>query len=277
LPDSAVSWLKMSRILVACVVLLGVVFAVADPLFRNEVPQVPSLDGRIVGGQNTSILEYPHQISMRLRGNHRCGGSIYDTNVIISAAHCVNTLTTVENLTIVAGSSQIWYKEDKQQELAVLKIIIHPNYRTINNDYDAAILILDGDFEFNDSIQPIKLATQRPDHDTAVVVTGWGTTSEGGLISNLLQEVEVNVVENTECKKAYPIVLTSRMLCAGVTGGGKDACQGDSGGPLVYKNELVGIVSWGTGCARENYPGVYCSVSEVHPWLVETIASISVG
>jgi len=260
----------MSRILVAFL-LLGVSCSLADPIPRNDEATLPRLDGRIVGGQDTNITHYPHQISMRYRGNHRCGGSLVTPNKVISAAHCVNTLDGPANLTIVAGSSNIWYPTGPQQELAVREFIIHPKYRTLNNDYDAAILILDGEFEFNDAVQPIDLAKERPDHDTPVTVTGWGTTSEGGTISDVLQEVSVNVVENTQCKSAYSIMLTSRMLCAGVTGGGKDACQGDSGGPLVYKNELLGIVSWGTGCARERYPGVYCSVPDVREWLEETI------
>ncbi|XP_016947712.1 trypsin delta [Drosophila biarmipes] len=260
----------MSRILVAFL-LLGVSCSLADPIPRNDEAVIPQLDGRIVGGQDTNITHYPHQISMRYRGNHRCGGSIATPNIIISAAHCVNTLTGPANLTIVAGSSNIWFPTGPQQELAVREFIVHPKYRTLNNDYDAAILILDGEFEFNDAVQPIELAKERPEHDTPVTVTGWGTTSEGGTISDVLQEVSVNVVENTQCKSSYSIMLTSRMLCAGVTGGGKDACQGDSGGPLVYKNELLGIVSWGTGCAREKYPGVYCSVPDVRDWLEEAL------
>ncbi|XP_016994516.2 trypsin delta [Drosophila takahashii] len=263
----------MSRTLVAFL-LLGVSCSLADPLYRNEEePALPQLDGRIVGGQDTNITFYPHQISMRYNGNHRCGGAIYEKNKVISAAHCVNTLSGPGNLTIVAGSSNIWFPNTPQQVLAVREFIIHPKYRTLNNDYDAAILILDGEFEYNDAVQPITLAKERPEHNTTVTVTGWGTTSEGGTISDVLQEVEVNVVENSECKSAYSIMLTSRMLCAGVTGGGKDACQGDSGGPLIYKNELLGIVSWGTGCAREKYPGVYCSVPDVREWLLETIDS----
>ena len=54
----------------------------------------------------------------------------------------------------------------------------------------------------------------------------------------------------------------------GLTDGGQDACQGDSGGPLICdvdgKYVLTGIVSWGAGCAKEGYAGVY---GRVHTYL----------
>lgn len=50
-------------------------------------------------------------------------------------------------------------------------------------------------------------------------------------------------------------------MCAGRATSPVDACQGDSGGPLVADGKLVGIVSWGEGCARPSFPGVYTRVS----------------
>ena len=63
------------------------------------------------------------------------------------------------------------------------------------------------------------------------------------------------------------------MICAGI--GEKDSCQGDSGGPLVDVNRyLVGIVSWGEGCARDGYPGVYTEVAHFVEWIKETLSQL---
>ena len=73
------------------------------------------------------------------------------------------------------------------------------------------------------------------------------------------------VVGDAECNDAYASSgygIADSMICAGLPDGGKDSCQGDSGGPFIdaATKELVGIVSWGIGCARAGYPGVYTQV-----------------
>ncbi|KAF5266057.1 hypothetical protein FOXYS1_3125, partial [Fusarium oxysporum] len=62
--------------------------------------------------------------------------------------------------------------------------------------------------------------------------------------------------------------ITNQMFCAGVSSGGKDSCQGDSGGPIVDSSKtLIGAVSWGNGCARPNYSGVYASVGALRSFI----------
>lgn len=63
------------------------------------------------------------------------------------------------------------------------------------------------------------------------------------------------------------------MICGAVPEGGKDACQGDSGGPFAVGGELVGITSWGFGCALKGYPGVYSRVPALRSWVDETLAA----
>lgn len=91
-----------------------------------------------------------------------------------------------------------------------------------------------------------------------------GTLTEGGSsLPTALYEVTVPIVSRTTCRADYGTsAITTNMICAGLTAGGKDSCQGDSGGPLVDASTrvLIGLVSWGQGCAEPNYPGVYTRV-----------------
>lgn len=85
----------------------------------------------------------------------------------------------------------------------------------------------------------------------------------------------------------YGAGITDQMLCAGfVDEGGKDACQGDSGGPLSLRettndgnvvDTIVGVVSWGIGCAEKKYPGVYSRVSKGADWIIETTCNTMNG
>lgn len=84
--------------------------------------------------------------------------------------------------------------------------------------------------------------------------------------------VTVPTVTRQKCQDAYgpQNPITDRMICAGITEGGKDSCQGDSGGPLTAHGVLQGLVSWGYGCARPKYPGVYTNVANLRSWIKET-------
>ena len=112
-------------------------------------------------------------------------------------------------------------------------------------------------------------------------VAGWGSTTPGGESSKILQEVQVPVIAEPVCKDLYKSSKASidgGVVCAGDTEkGGKDSCQGDSGGPLMLSHgpqsrvHLIGIVSFGIGCAQPNHPGVYTRVSHHIDWILSKL------
>lgn len=127
-------------------------------------------------------------------------------------------------------------------------------------------------FEFGASVQAIPLSTSEPYAGHNSVVTGWGTLSSGSAsLPRQLQVVTLPIVSRDECNEAYSEYggITENMICAGVTGGGKDSCQGDSGGPLVIDGRLSGLVSWGVGCGEPLYPGVYSNVAALRSFVTQ--------
>lgn len=239
---------------------------------------------RIVGGTITEVSEYPWQAGLVSKGGSRpfCGGTVIGDRWILTAAHC--TTTSASNMQVLLGEHDTSSMgETNVVRKNVKRIIDHPSYNTRSLDYDFALLELDSavDFASNSHIRPACLPTGSDSYSGfKAIVTGWGTTSSGGSQSSKLREVTVDVLSNAQCKaSSYSNSdITDRMLCAAVNGGGKDACQGDSGGPLVSSGtgdgvtpgsnyDLIGVVSWGIGCAMADYPGVYSRVTEALSWI----------
>jgi len=281
------------------------------PRLPNSLSKVPPSYGddsvlQIVGGTQAVANEFPFLISLqRTDGSyyyHICGGSIYSANYIVTAAHCL-TRYSASDLRVVAGDHDLTSLSGDEQSALVEQMYLHPDYDASTSDNDIAVLKLKTSLNLNSKVAPIALATTDPSVGSEVVVSGWGTTSSGGSSPPILRKVNVNVYSNTECESAYQNAgygVTNNMICAAVSGGGKDSCQGDSGGPLFRavsrrrpntfwpfisttttttttqapvptpgnSFELVGVVSWGIGCADARYPGVYARVTKYNNYII---------
>nr|QEI22865.1 putative trypsin-like serine protease [Oryctes rhinoceros] len=254
--------------LVIASLLVASTFALPYPFQKSAA--VPLLDGRIVGGFPIDIEEIPYQVSLQFFGSHICGGSIISVNYAVTAAHCTDG-STAPQLGIRAGSSN---RLSGGVVVPIATIFQHPSYDDWYIDYDISVLLLgDNGVVLGSTIQPIPLPVQSQPIPGGVdsLVSGWGTLYEGaGSLPTQLQAVVVPTVTIEECRAAYGAsLITDRMMCAGVPEGGLDACQGDSGGPLAVDGELIGLVSWGYGCARPNFPGVYASVPALRSFITQ--------
>ncbi|XP_055531830.1 trypsin-1-like [Wyeomyia smithii] len=223
---------------------------------------VPRVQFRIVGGSDTRIEKHPYQISLRKSGSHTCGGSILNANHVLTAAHCVHyPHSEPADFSVRIGST---YRNEGGKLVAISKINIHPEYDDWSLECDIAVLKLAKSVSFDSTIKPITLPKKdfRIAEGTIASIAGWGGLHFQGPSTSHLQQVSVPIVSNKACSRAYENfgAVYSYHLCAGAAG--IDACQGDSGGPLVVKGVLVGIVSWGYGCAFNGYPTVYTRVSE---------------
>jgi len=264
---------------------------IAPGVFTKETIPAPPLEqqigiGRIVGGEEASDGEFPFQVSLRsigaLGATHFCGGSIIDKDWILTAAHCCAGQGPL-SMHVVAGGIKLNNFENEEENRDVSDILGHPSYSSSDLSNDICLLKLKESLEFTDFIQPINLPEieQQTEAGTLATITGWGTLTEGGFsLPNVLHKVEIPVVSDDDCDSAYASAgygTIESMICAGLPEGGKDSCQGDSGGPFFLNDPesptLIGIVSWGIGCARAGYPGVYTEVSYFIDWIQDTMSS----
>ncbi|XP_041634309.1 serine protease 27-like [Cheilinus undulatus] len=266
--------------------IFGVVFValtITGSHAQLDVCGIAPRNTRIVGGEDAPAGAWPWQASLHNIGGHFCGGSLINKRYVLTAAHCFPS-TSTSNIVVYLGRETQQLLNFNEVSRTVSRIINHENYDDSTSDNDISLLELSSDVEFTEYIRPVCLAASGSvfNAGTTCWVTGWGTIQTDVPLGfpQRLQEVDVPIVSNAQCRLSYS-TLTDNMICAGLAEGGKDSCQGDSGGPLVCKSGSrwiePGVVSFGRGCALADFPGVYARVSVYQEWINGKILSDQPG
>ncbi|MEU6081686.1 serine protease [Streptomyces sp. NPDC047108] len=265
---------SISRALIGALALTSA--AVALPL---AAPAPAAADGVIIGGRPVPVSESPWAVALGSRqqfGSSRsgqfCGAVVVAPTKVLTAAHCMSRdvlgtdRSAVRDLRVIADRDDL--RDEKGREIAVSDIWVNPQYNAITNAGDVAVLTLSQPLSRSHVIPMAQASDSAYKAGTTATVFGWGDTTGRATYTSRLHAAQVRVLEDSVCERAYPGTLDGRyeadsMVCAGQSGGGRDACQGDSGGPLVARGRLIGLVSWGSGCGEAESPGVYTRVSAV--------------
>jgi trypsin len=265
-------WIQ--RIGVAGVVALGLVAAMSAPA------------SAIAGGTPAASGQFGYAVSLSAGGTPFCTGVALDTLTVLTAASCVSGRNAAsisiryDSLNSTSGGLQV----------SASSIVVYPGYDSFS--FQDNIAIVHAALPMLD-LSPIALPASGDDPagGTVLTVAGWGPTAQGGAPSTALLTVQLPVIPRAACDASYAptgYAVTTDMLCAGVTGGGKAACVqkpglgqytgfGDAGGPAVTYTGLLGepflraIPSWSEGCASPDYPGVYTRIGYFTDWIDENL------
>jgi secreted trypsin-like serine protease len=251
----------VTRMLSAALALAALALLAASPAGGSE------REPRIVGGHVAPAGAYPWVVSLVAAGaepevGHGCGGSVIAPTMVLTAGHCVAGFTP-EDFDVLVGRQRL-SDDDTGQRVGVTAYAHHPG------PVDAALIRL------AEPVAPAPVGLATPEDaglyapGMQATAVGWGTKSEnGGALADDLREVDVPIVSDSDCRRAYRgfgAVDAPRSICAGA--GGLDTCTGDSGGPLFVRDGSgsplqVGVTSFGRGCGRPRFPGVYVEVPAV--------------
>jgi len=228
---------------------------------------------KVVGGTQAIAGDWGWQVAMKYNNGFTCGGSVLNSQWIITAAHCVYGRTTPTLYSFDIGLHDRTVPESWAVTRKVTKVIMHPSYSPTYWRNDIALMKLDSPITYSNYIVPACIPSESASFaGLSSIATGWGTTSAGGSVSRYLIQVAMPWLTDARCKQKYPQVDALNAICAGETGDYKDTCQGDSGGPLVVlsngKWQLGGLTSWGYGCGDG---GVYTRVSLYYQWIQDII------
>jgi secreted trypsin-like serine protease len=242
---------------VASLLIVGVLTMV---LAASQIPAGATRPIRqVVGGDQVHAGKFPWMVRLSMG----CGGALTATRVVLTAGHCVQGTGPDDSIEVTAGSVDL--KSRDAITAHSVEVIRAPGFKGETQGNDWAVIKLDRTID----LPTLGLSQDARGNQGPFTIMGWGQIIEGSILQqNLLRYASVPVVADAECaadyRRAGVQLVPGDSICAGKIG--VDTCQGDSGGPMVWSDAKgrwlqVGIVSWGLGCARVGYPGVYSEIS----------------
>lgn len=277
---------RLRFLLLVVGVVLGGAGTASATTWKFDTPAPPGLQSRIVNGTPSNAV-IPWQVAL-VRAKDGgvdvplqvyCGGTLRDSTHVVTAAHCLpdDPGDDPAEIAVIVG---LYRTSDPALSGAVpksvTKITSHPSYSSTAEGFDAAVLTLGSPVTAPATVAPRPVAAANAGSfvNDVAMISGWGTTSSGGSSPDDLQFTTINVYPDSNCGGYQEAFQTQTMVCAGFNDGTfvYDTCQGDSGGPLMRYDgsgstfsdftTLIGIVSFGRGCAEAEFPGVYTRVTE---------------
>ncbi|XP_077136857.1 granzyme A-like [Ranitomeya variabilis] len=226
----------------------------------------------IIGGKAVTAHSRKYMALLMLNGE--CGGALIRPKWILTAAHC-NVGTT--SYAVLGAHLRSNIRAD--QKFNIKRGIKFPQYDKDRKINDIQLLELEKPAKLNEfvDILPLPLRKNVIRDKKICSVAGWGIT-EDRTKSNALREVNVAIVNNTDCKNKYNrinLTINDDMMCASSPDSNRKAgpCVGDSGGPLVCDGNYVGLVACGTcNCGNPAFPAVFTRLTNDYlKWIRETI------
>ncbi|KAM6202539.1 granzyme H-like [Rhynchocyon petersi] len=223
----------------------------------------------IIGGHETKPHSRPYMVfiqSLHQNGKRKCGGVLVREDFVLTAAHCWGS-----SMNVILGAHNIKQQEKTQQRIPVKKAICHPDYDKERFYNDIMLLQLKTKANRTAAVRPLPLPGKkswvRPRQWCSMA--GWGQVSKG-ILPTTLQEVELTVQEDQECKRWFPNYYSKTTeICVGDWKKKKTGFQGDSGDPLVCKSMVQGIFSYAP--QNRTAPGVFMRVSHFLSWVKRTM------
>ncbi|XP_044315898.1 CLIP domain-containing serine protease 2 isoform X2 [Drosophila rhopaloa] len=247
----------------------GMTFTIADLNNLSQEAELPWM----VALLDAKDLLYKH------------GGSLIAPDVVLTSTYATKNLN--ENQLIVRAGEWDLYTNTEQRkhvDVAVRKIVRHPDFNKDNGANNVALLFLAESLKLTRHINLICLP--QPNRNfiwNRCIVSGWGKMNiSDNYYMNIMKKIDLQVVDSQSCELKLKVPYSSNfrlhnsLLCAGGEIG-KDACEGDGGAPLACplqsdpkRYEQAGIVNFGYGCGG-TIPGVYTDVSKMIGWIKEQI------
>ncbi|KAL1501978.1 hypothetical protein ABEB36_007196 [Hypothenemus hampei] len=247
--------------------------------FKFNRDRTPSLiSKRIIGGDVATAHEYPFQVALYIYVQNTlyfCGGTLIDQQWVLTAAHCVESATSI---IVVLGSHDLSVQEDSRIAFNTSSYRIHELWDSDLIQYDIALIKLPETVLLKDYIGTVAITDTTTETFSGLTsrCLGWGKTVLGSL-STVLRYVDAPVITNEECASYddYGNYIVSQHLCTSGTNI-VGSCNGDSGGPLLIDGIQVGIVSFGAEDCAAGFPSVYTRLSEFQTWVASTTENSSI-